>query len=209
MVLIPRVNLVLKYYDLHPYQTLGRTTMDSDLSSLQVVSTIAIITGYLLLAETVRRGLKVIGERKNAAPKRAVYVAKVFNIGLIFVVLIVLSVVWGVDYRGIIVFTSSVMAILGVAFFAQWSLLSNITASIVIFFNYHTHIGDRIRVVDGENTLEGTILDINLFQVLIEDTEGNLINYPNNLIIQKPLIKLSSQPPIRAVETQSSAKPSR
>jgi len=64
----------------------------------------------------------------------------------------------------------------------------------VIFFNYPARIGDTIRVVDGDNSMEGVIVDINMFQVLIEDADRNLINYPNNLLIQKPLIKLRAKP---------------
>ena len=75
------------------------------------------------------------------------------------------------------------------AFVAQWSLLSNITASIIIFFSYPARIGDTIRVVDGDNSVEGKIIDITLFQVLIETRKGETVNYPNNLIVQKPLIK--------------------
>ena len=106
--------------------------------------------------------------------------------------LFILFFIWGVDYHGILVFGSSVLAIGGVALFAQWSILSNLTASIVIFFYYPARIGDRIRIVDGDNSLEGTIIDITMFQVLIEDDGLNLINYPNNLLIQKPLIKLDA-----------------
>ncbi|MBT5720181.1 MAG: mechanosensitive ion channel, partial [Gammaproteobacteria bacterium] len=102
--------------------------------------------------------------------------------------------IWGVDYNGVLLFGSSVIAIGGVALFAQWSILSNLTASVVIFFNYPARIGDYVRIIDAENTLEGKIVDIKVFQVLLIDSEGNLINYPNNLLIQKPFMKLKQKP---------------
>lgn len=157
------------------------------------LSTIVLVA-YLVASNSTSKVLAKIGRSKNAAPKRAKYISKVFNFAIALVSVFVLFFIWGVDYHGIVVFGSSVLAIGGVALFAQWSILSNLTASIVIFFNYPARIGDRIRIVDGDNSLEGTIVDINMFQVLIEDTERNLINYPNNLLIQKPLIKLRSAP---------------
>lgn len=151
-----------------------------------------VLIAYLFGSGTTSRVLTRIGERKMAAPKRAKYISKVFNFAIGLLSLFILFFIWGVDYHGILVFGSSVLAIGGVALFAQWSILSNLTASIVIFFYYPARIGDRIRIVDGDNSLEGTIIDITMFQVLIEDDGLNLINYPNNLLIQKPLIKLDA-----------------
>ena len=63
----------------------------------------------------------------------------------------------------------------------------------VIFFTYPARIGDKIRIIDGENTLEGTILDISMFQVLLEDDDQNMISFPNNLLIQKAFVKLKDR----------------
>jgi small-conductance mechanosensitive channel len=50
---------------------------------------------------------------------------------------------------------------------------------------------DRIRVVDGENSIEGSIQEISLFQIELIDNANNTVLYPNNLLLQKPVIKLS------------------
>ncbi|NIW50111.1 MAG: mechanosensitive ion channel, partial [Gammaproteobacteria bacterium] len=72
-------------------------------------------------------------------------------------------------YKGLLVFASSFFAIVGVALFAQWSILSNITASVIIFFTSNAKIGDKIKVVDGDNTVSGIIRDIGLFYTLLVD----------------------------------------
>lgn len=152
------------------------------------------VAGYLLSSNLIGRTLRGIGERKNAAPKRATYISKVFNFGLAILVVFLLCLIWGIDYSSILFAASSTLAVIGIAFFAQWSILSNITASIVIFFSYPTRIGDKVRVLDTEtSTIEGTIVDINLFQVLIQTDADDLVNYPNNLIIQKPVLKLAAK----------------
>jgi len=151
------------------------------------------VAGYILVANLISSILADLGKRKKAAPKRAKYISKVFNFLLAILTLFGLFIIWGYDYHNIFVVGSSLLAIGGVALFAQWSILSNLTASIVIFFNYPSRIGDRIRILDGENSVDGVILDINMFQVLIEDDNKNVVNYPNNLLIQKPLVKLSGK----------------
>ena len=160
----------------------------------EVVLSLLLLLVYFVSTLIVSRVLESVGRQKEAAPKRALYISKVFNVGIAVIGGILLSLIWGVDYTSVFVLASSVLAVIGVAFFAQWSILSNITASIVIFFTYPARIGDRIQIVDGDNTVVGEVIDINLFQVLIRNSDNNLVNYPNNLIITKPLIRLDHEP---------------
>ena len=81
-------------------------------------------------------------------------------------------------------------AAIGVAIFAQWSILSNITASLIIFFGFPYRVGDPIKVTDSNFDLSGTVEEISLFHVLIRSGDGNLNTYPNTLILQKPVFKL-------------------
>jgi len=43
--------------------------------------------------------------------------------------------------------------------------------------------------LEGDNSVNGEIVDMTLFHVQIEDENGNNIFYPNNLIFQKPVLK--------------------
>lgn len=151
---------------------------------------------YVVSANMTSRLIVDLGITKRAAPKRAKYISKICNFALATVSIVALFFIWGIDYHSIFLFGSSILAITGVALFAQWSILSNITASVVIFFNYPARIGDSIRILDGDNTIEGTIVDINIFQVLLEDRDRNLVNYPNNLLIQKAFVKLRQRPEV-------------
>lgn len=152
-----------------------------------------VLVAYILSSNTVSHLIRELGISKKAAPERAAYISKVFNFAIASLCTFALFFIWGIDYNGILVFGSSLIAITGVALFAQWSILSNLTASIVIFFNYPARIGDSIRIIDGDNSIEGTIVDITMFQVLLEDGDENLVNYPNNLLIQKPFVKLKKR----------------
>ena len=86
------------------------------------------------------------------------------------------------------IFFSSVFAILGVALFAQWSILSNITASILVFFFFPYRVGHRVKILDGENSIEGILDEITLFHVILIDELGNRLTYPNSMAFQKAVI---------------------
>ncbi|MCC4854167.1 mechanosensitive ion channel domain-containing protein, partial [Vibrio lentus] len=88
----------------------------------------------------------------------------------------------------------SIFAVLGVALFAQWSILSNLTASVLIFFVFPYRIGDRVRVAEKDEDISGVIIDITMFHVILRHSSGNIITYPNNLILQKGVIKVLVEP---------------
>ncbi|PWJ38574.1 mechanosensitive ion channel domain-containing protein [Sediminitomix flava] len=101
-----------------------------------------------------------------------------------------ISVIWGVDQSELVVFLGSVLTIIGVAFFAQWSLLSNITSSIILFFSHPIRLNDSITILEGkEYELEGKVIDIGLFFVTVLTDEGDEIILPNNIFIQKSIKK--------------------
>lgn len=99
----------------------------------------------------------------------------------------------GLDFSRLVVLASSFFAVLGVAMVAQWSILSNITASITIFFAFPYKIGDRIRILDKDDSVTGVITEIGLFYVRVRDDNGDLVTYPANLILQKPVRKLEGK----------------
>ncbi|WP_243846491.1 mechanosensitive ion channel domain-containing protein [Wenyingzhuangia heitensis] len=96
-----------------------------------------------------------------------------------------LAVVWGVDFNRLSIFISSILAVLGVGFFAQWSLLSNLTASVILFFNHPVRIGSRIRILDKDFELIGEVKDITGFYFFMKTDKGEIITFPNSLIMQK------------------------
>lgn len=94
-------------------------------------------------------------------------------------------IIWGVKKDQILLITSSVLAVVGVAAFAQWSILSNISAGIIIFFSYPFKIGDKIKIHDKDFPVEGEIMDVKAFYIILQSIDGELITYPNNLLMQK------------------------
>ncbi|MBY6196246.1 mechanosensitive ion channel family protein [Vibrio hangzhouensis] len=161
--------------------------------SVQIIMALVLLTGYYTLSKLVNSWIKHLAETKNVSAARSSFIRRTFNIIFAFLFVAVFSITIGIGYGDLSLFFSSVFAVLGVALFAQWSMLSNITASFLIFFVFPYRVGDRIKVVDKDEDISGIIQDIRMFHVLIKHENGNLITYPNSLMLQKSVIKLAAK----------------
>lgn len=161
-------------------------------SFLQLGLSVLSLVGFVAVNRTSHKIMATLGAYKGVDGSRLFYIQQFFKVIAFLVLLILLSAIWGVDYDGLFLFASSILAVLGVALFAQWSLLSNVTASVILFFSFPARIGDKIEIIDGAHIITGTIVEINIFQMLLRDDKGFEISYPNSLILQRPVRKLSA-----------------
>jgi small-conductance mechanosensitive channel len=136
-----------------------------------------LVRRYARLSQTVER-------RTNLVIK---YLHLLINILL----LVALVIIWGVDAKDIIIAVSSLATIVGVAMVAQWSILSNITSGIILFFSYPFKIGDTIHIHDKDFPVIAEIEDIGAFYISMINKEGELVIYPNNLLLQKGISIIS------------------
>jgi small-conductance mechanosensitive channel len=82
---------------------------------------------------------------------------------------------------------------LGIAFFAQWSLLSNITSSILIFFNHPVKLGDSIKVLHKDYQFEGEVIELSYFFVHLKTKENQIITIPNSHFFDKSFSVIENQ----------------
>jgi small-conductance mechanosensitive channel len=140
-----------------------------------------VILSRTVVAKVVRRYAKT----SHIIERRTNLVIKYINILITILALITLILIWGVQPKDIFITISSVATVIGVAMFAQWSILSNITSGIILFFSFPFKIGDIILIHDKDFLEEGEIEDIGAFHVTIRSKQGEIIIYPNNLFFQK------------------------
>lgn len=164
-----------------------------------------IIATFFLCARLVNTAIESYGHARSVGAYRLKYITKTINLALAIFFIILLVSFLGVEYSQISIFLSSVFAVIGVALFAQWSILSNVTASLIIFFGFPYRVGDYIRVVDKDDEIVGVIEEISLFHVLIKRGE-ELITYPNTLILQKAVVKDPRKVPTKSDTTEDSAE---
>lgn len=157
---------------------------------MNIILSIVFFIGFVFLKQISNRYIQAQAAKKNVADARGKFISLSVN-SLLFVVLfsILLNLI-DIGFGDISLFLSSIFAVLGVALIAQWSMLSNITASVLIFFVFPYRIGDKIKIESDE--MVGVIVDIGMFHISIKRDDDNVILYPNNLILQKAVIKLTA-----------------
>lgn len=151
----------------------------------QIIYTLVILLALVLLRYILKRSANRIGNNSDIHVSRIRLMFKYINILITLIAIFFLTLTWGYDTNRITVIFSSVFAIIGVAMFAIWSILSNITAGIILFFSFPYKIGSKIRIHDKDMPIEAVIEDIRAFHLHLRTMEGELITYPNNLILQK------------------------
>ena len=135
----------------------------------------------IITSKLVRRYARlshIIEHRTNLVVK---YLHLLINI----LAAIALIMIWGVRTKDIFIAVSSFTTVVGVAMFAQWSILSNITSGIILFFSFPFRIGDFICIHDKDFPIEAEIDDIRAFHVYLKTKDGQMVVYPNNLLLQK------------------------
>ncbi len=156
----------------------------------KVLMGVVVLVTYRIIKKIATRAITNLASSKGVKKARLSFIQRCFNVALLFLTASLFAIVTGIGYGDVSLFLSSVFAVLGVAFIAQWSILSNITASFLIFFVFPYRVGDRIKVVDKDEDISGEIQEISMFHVLIKHQNGHLITYPNNQILQKAVLKL-------------------
>lgn len=143
---------------------------------------------FMIIRSVMLQLIRRHSKKSNVPQDRQVYIKKLSSTLILLLYLTVLGAAWEISLKGLSVYFASIFTVVGVALFATWSMLSNLTASIIIFFFFPYRIGQKVKIIDGDNSIEGTIMDITLFYVMIETMDHKMCSYPNNLAIQKPLL---------------------
>lgn len=159
-----------------------------DTYRIQVIETIAVIIGYLIVYLIITKYINNTLKSAQLQRSRRKVIVKGIHLFTTITAIVLLGAIWGLDQNEIAVFVSTILTVLGIAFFAQWSLLSNVTSSIILFFNHPLHIGDTIRIIDKEAPIEGEISDLTYFFVHLKTVEGEIITIPNSLFLQKSVM---------------------
>ncbi|MEL4424427.1 MULTISPECIES: mechanosensitive ion channel family protein [Shewanella] len=146
---------------------------------------------FFFLQRALKNAVQTLADKKQVSAARTSLVTRFISYLLFFVTLSLMAVSLGLGYQEVSLFVSSAFAVLGVALVAQWSILSNLTAGVLIFFVFPYKVGERIKVVDKDEDITGVLLEVGLFHVLIRRDNGDTVTYPNNLILQKAVLKLA------------------
>ena len=88
---------------------------------------------------------------------------------------------------------SGFVAVAAIAFFALWSVLSNLLCSVLIMTVGPFRLGDMVELVESfeKPIVKGRVIDINLLLTTLEESSesgtGAIVQVPNSLFFQKVL----------------------
>ncbi len=163
----------------------------------QIIATITAILVFVILRLVLSSIIRKFGKKAFFSEGRTNLVTKYIDYLINALAVISLVAIWGVEGKQLVLVISSVLTIIGVAFFAQWSILSNVTAGIILFFSFPFKIGDRIRIMDKDFPVEAEIEDIKSFYTLLKTADGEEIAFPNNLLLQKGIVIVHQKEEVR------------
>ena len=157
----------------------------------EIVLTLAIFIGLVIIRLLFKKAAVGIAKRREVNVQRTKMMVRYINTLVTFCALFAVLLIWGIEPNQVALVFSSVFTVIGIALFAIWSILSNVTAGVILYFYYPFKIGDKIKILDKDFPVEAAVIeDIQAFQLHLRTDEGELITYPNNLILQKSISKI-------------------
>ena len=167
-----------------------------ELQKIQILESAIIMIGYVVLFFVIKIIINNTLKKTPLQRARRKIIIKILLLFTTITAVIFLTGIWGFKQNEIAAFATTILTAIGIAFFAQWSLLSNITSSIILFFNHPMKLGDTIKVLDKDYPFEGEITELTYFFVHLKTTNGEIITIPNSIIFQKSIsVKLNQDKP--------------
>ena len=154
----------------------------------QYIHTAILIAFIIIVKLFASKAVNRILVRLDNDLKRKKITMRIINLFSLIFMVIGLAAIWNIDRSQLMVFITSLITVLGIAFFAQWSILANITSSLILFFNHPVKIGQRIRVLDKEFDIEGKLIDISFYFLYIKTDAGELVTIPTSVALQKTMV---------------------
>lgn len=154
----------------------------------EIIATSITLALYIPFRKLIGYIIRSFSTKEQRKDSRVLLIIRLFNTLLSAIFLIIILTIWGVKAENFMLTLTSVFTVIGVAMFAQWSLLSNITAGILLFFSFPFRIGDTIRIQDKDFPIEAKILDIKAFCTILLTADNEKISYPNSLLLQKGIV---------------------
>lgn len=154
----------------------------------QIVYTVIILVSMIGAHLATNRIVSNTLKRHRFSFARRKVIVKILNLVIFITGNVFLAAIWGIERSEFTVFFTAVSTVLGIAFFASWSILSNITSSLILFFNHPLKLGDTIRIIEKDYDVEGKVEDISFFFIHLKTPTKEKITVPNSVALQKTII---------------------
>jgi small-conductance mechanosensitive channel len=154
------------------------------LFTLGAFLTIRFILNYFVKLTVLKAYFKLV-EKKE--------ILKMINLLLSISFCVITISIWSVKQENILLVASSLLTVFGVALFAEMSILSNITACLILFFQHPIKIGDFISIQQDGHPIEGEVIEISYFFMFVKTPNRGILSIPNTLLL-KTAFMIESKP---------------
>jgi small-conductance mechanosensitive channel len=154
------------------------------LFTLGAFLTIRLILNYFVKLTVLKAYFKLV-EKKE--------ILKMINLLLSISFCVITISIWSVKQENILLVASSLLTVFGVALFAEMSILSNITACLILFFQHPIKIGDFISIQQDGHPIEGEVIEISYFFMFVKTPNRGILSIPNTLLL-KTAFMIESKP---------------
>jgi small-conductance mechanosensitive channel len=161
--------------------------------NIQIIESMIVGGAYVIVYFIVKSVINKVLKKTQFERGRRKMTIRAIQLFTTITAIILLTGIWGFKQDEIALFASTILTALGIAFFAQWSLLSNITSSILIFFHHPVKLGDFIKVLHKDYQYEGEVTEMNYFFVHIKTPKGEVITIPNSHFFEKSFSVLDTK----------------
>lgn len=150
-----------------------------------LIYSVVVLVTFFVIRSVLQSIIRKYARKFERMEHRTGLIIRYVDFFCIFAILFGFIIIWGIEVKDLGWVMSSVFAVVGIGFFAQWSILSNITSGIIMFFTFPYKIGDYIIIHDKEFNYEGYIENIKAFQIVLRTVNNHIIVYPNSMLMQK------------------------
>jgi len=159
---------------------------------IQIIKSVVSILILVIASRVFERIINNVGEKFSYDKSRKKIVKKVITTIIFCLWIGILLLIWGIAPSQLAGYIASLFTVVGVAFLAQWSIVSNITSTLIIFFNHQVNIGDTIEVLSKDYPIRGTISDIGIFFIIIKVNRNEYVSMPSNVFMQSMVKKIKN-----------------
>lgn len=153
----------------------------------EVTGTAVALAVYLVIRILIRKYVSKRALLQSFNDLRSLQIRRIMSRVSTLLFLLVVAVIWNLTLQGISVYMASIVTVVGVGLFANWSMVSNVTASIILYFYFPFKLGSKVEIMDGDKSVTGVVVDISLFSIKLKADNGVEVYYPNNLAIQRSI----------------------
>jgi len=157
----------------------------------QLLQVLLIIVLALLLRWVLRRMVKRLGVRYALPIDITVNVRRLASGLIFFAAILAVSAVFGVDGKVLWAALTGFATVAAVAFFAAWSVLSNIFCGVLIWVVRPFRLSDHIELLEGGDKpgLKGQVVNMNLIYITLKEQhitgDESMLKIPNSLFFQR------------------------